>query len=227
MMNRIAAFWFCLATACFIAPCLGQTASRPASMPTTTSAPASQEADATTEPTTVPAVDLGCYAPMVTDCNLSTGQRVKLAKKALAVQELAAEEQAQSAAILEKLAQAYKDKDNEQVKRLQKEMSQLRRASQEVTDSLQAEILSILSKDQRLAWETGQLERKAMAHYRQLRFDLTAQQVERLHEACKTEGEVLSKTSKWPNATQAREAMDMVNRQVLTDDQRRRASRTE
>ena len=188
-----------------------QPAGEPASGPT--SGPAS------TQP-----VDLGVYAPMADECGLNDEQKSRIARKVAAMRELEAEEKKQSAQIVEKLAAAYQEKDNEQATRLRKEMGYLRDAARKVSESLQADVLAVLTPAQRVAWETAQLQRRATARYRQLKFDLTDLQRARLRQACQEQGQNLAEQTKLPSEARMRSAMSDIDRQVLTADQRRQAS---
>lgn len=199
---------------------LAQPATRPAGAPT--SAPAPAASPSANVPTTGP-VDLGCYAAMRDDCRLNVAQQLAVTRKAAALKELEAEEAAQCQEVTEKLANAYKDKDRQQVDRMRKELARVRSAVAQVSEQLRTDILAVLTPDQRLAWETAQLERQCAARYRQLKFDLTADQAGKLREACRLQGQALAGKPCPPSPAQAREAMDRVDAEILTRDQRRRA----
>ncbi len=189
---------------------------------------------AQTQPASTPAsepaskpLDLGQFAPMADDCVFSDEQKVLLAKKAAALRELASEEERQSKDILEKLAQAYKDKDNEQIKRLQKEMGYLREAAAGARQSLEADAFSVLTEAQRAKWGSAELQRQAMARYRKLDFLLVEAQIEKLQQACLSEGQTLGAEAKPPAPAKWSGAMSRIDQKVLTAEQRRRIATAE
>jgi Spy/CpxP family protein refolding chaperone len=161
---------------------------------------------------------------MADECGLSDEQKSRIARKVAAMRELEAEEKKESAQIVEKLAAAYQEKDNDQANRLRKEMGYLRDAARKVSESLQADILAVLTPSQRAVWETAQLQRRATLRYRQLKFDLTDPQRARLRQACQEQGQELAEQTRLPSEAQIRSAMSKIDQQVLTAEQRRQAS---
>ena len=131
----------------------------------------------------------GEYAIMAKELSLDADQQAKL-KAAVAKAEQARKEwQAspsgqKSKELSEARKQAAKDKDKDKLKAIGAEMKELQKQQAEIEDARRAEILAILTPEQKTQWAGFTLKRGVMGRYK--RCELSDTQQASLSELCNT-----------------------------------------
>ncbi len=163
----------------------------------------------------------GEYAIMANVVGMSEQQRNRFAEKLTARNKAMAECKKKNAEKMKQLSRAMKqakaDNDEEKIKELKAGMKELKQEQKQVSEKCKAEMMSVLTPQQRNEWEGFKVYRKLMRKYGKL--ELTDRQKTKVRSICKEYGEKLNSASPKEQKQITQQIRERAE-QVLTEEQR-------
>ncbi len=125
-------------------------------------------APAASQPSAQDLKDYGLYATMVAQCKLTDEQKAKVKEKVAAFQTAMKEAQEKNKTLTAELKDAADDKDK--LAKVQEKIRESQKATGKVYADSNEAIMTILTEEQRLAWETSQLQNGISFQYAKVKF---------------------------------------------------------